>query len=885
MKAWHSTAASLFLLSCLTACGGGGADSDNEGDVVNTPPASSASDGGSSSGGSSSGGSSGGGSSSGGSSGGASEGPILSESFGDDQFANMDRNDNITLFSPDYKAVAAVNGDEWPSFYYPTCCFFDDASVAGDGYIDDLADRLGLKNDSGNPALLIHNARFAIGQTKPDNSASDPKINSTTSDDLTTWGELDLSQSYRVSFCVKEADGSGLMQIYVDNNSTGEANSFHGGGSRGSRIFNVNANLLVPGQRVEVNIPGNTLVAGEVLDSRPELVGTATSFLQFRADSSATVMIDDLLIEAQSENGQAALPACNVFAPASPPATPEAPSVSGGDASIRVTWNGIVGALQYDLAYGNENDVTKATPLEDVSSPHTLEGLTNDTPYFVFLRVRNAAGWSDWSEAGTATPEAPPAPVGDSCAPTTQVDTAIPWSVYDGCLSPSENGSVVYDTSVQGTFDFGSSDPTLFTAVTSAENEKLGTALLDTTADAAYKSRGEIADIFAAGYPKHFTAIARIKAADPAQRGFEMQTYFAEASKRVNMMLRPDQGEELGRIHLEKFTDGTEDVKAEAPLQDGDFHIYHIAFTMTDADTLTAKVYIDGNDAPVIDVTSTGRDAGGENKFRVGEDSSSAHLAEVDWIVWTTDAATAAKAPSELVDQLPDTIGELGAYAAGAEAWTGAALDLGGESGTAPSGSVLLNEADKVTIAAAGGSVSSDSVRKFFAYREVSGNFTFTARLKSVTTTDGSPFVTSSNSYRFGVAVMESVTPAASFQEVGRFATIDYWVSETATPAFDGSRAHKLDVGDTAESKRSRSSAALAIGDYLRIQIVDEAGTPRVIRSAAPADFPNDFTQLNSSAFKDEGSVGFPSSWFVGVYGAPGDDLTLEFDEITITQD
>lgn len=886
MKPWHNKSLSLLLfssLSILAACSGG-SDSGNRGDVTPTPPPS---------------GSSGGGSSSGGSSGSGSGGTLLYENFGDEQFVNIDRHDNITLFSPVYKEVTVHNGDDWPSFYYPTCCYFDDSSEAGDGYIDDLADRLGLVSDNGNPALLIHNARFTAAQTLTDqhlSSVDNPKVNSTTGNDFATWGELDLSQPYRISFCVKDSAESGQMQIYVDNNTTGEANSFHGGGGGGSRIFNVAANQLPPGQRVEINVPGDVVVGGEVVDVRPQLVGTSNSFLQFRAANPGVVIIDDLLIEYQDDNGQAGLPECNVFTPATAPEVPDAPSLNAGDARISVSWSATLGVSSYDLAWGTADDVNLATLVEGITgNTYALEELENDTEYFVFLRARNSAGISDWSESASATPEEPAPPVGDACAPTTQVNTSIPWGVYDGCLAPHEDNSVIVNTSEAIAFNFGSSLTERFTAVTNEDGDNLGTSLLDTTEVPNDRSRGEIFDIFETGYPKHFTAIARIKTGNADQRGFELQTYFGDANTRVNMQLRPDEGvttddttgeKSGGRIQLEKFIDNNDELKADFNMLDGEFHIYHIAFTMTDADTLNAKVYVDGNDTPILDQVSTGREDSGNNKLRIGEDSSSAHKAEVDWIVWTTNAAAASLKPSELVDELPEGIGELGSYATNDQHWTGAALDLVGEGGTEPSGSILVNQEDKVTISASGGSVDGGSLRKYFAYREVSGDFTFTARLTSVSTTDGGPFVTTGNSYRFGIAIMESVTPTASgnFVDSGRFATADYYLTDTA-PTFQGSRAHKEDISPGSPTNRSRSDIpGLEIGHYLRIQLENDEGTLRVRRFTS-ADG-SEFTQANSTSFKDtSGSHPFPSSWYFGFYGAPGDDLTLVFEDITITQD
>ncbi|MCQ3828641.1 fibronectin type III domain-containing protein [Microbulbifer elongatus] len=874
---WAKSALALCIMGTLTACGGGGSSSAGEGDiadlpepppVVVVPPEES----------------------------GITNTPLpIVENFG--EYTGFDQSDTIDFFSPNYKALATADSSEYedarPAFYYPTCCFFDQDDPNMEITVDN-EERLGIVSDAGDPSLLISNARFSIGQTKSDMAADgkDPKKDSTPgSDGGSGWGELDLSEPYRISFCVASASGSGSKtQIYVNNNTSSEADSIHGGGSLGSRIFDVETGSLIPGQRVVVNVPGDTYLeaGGVAVDIKDVVIGTENSFLQLRVSSGGTAIIDDLLIEKQSEDGQASLPECKPFQAAEAPKAPEAPGTVVGDSYVQVGWPDILGATGYELAYNTVDSTDGATivPAADiVGTSHLLDELENGTTYYVFLRAENSAGISDWSPSASATPEAPQ---GEACVPTSQVDTVIPWSVYDGCRSPSEEASIVYNTSTPGTFDFGSSDTSMFVAIANENEENIGHAKLDTTTDAGARSRGEVYDIFTEGYPKHFTAIARIKADNAAQRGFELQTYFAEAGKRVNMMLRPDQGE-TGEVRLEKFINGDTDVKVGESLLDGEFHIYHIAFTMTDADTLNAKVFVDGSDTPIIDETSTGReDSSANNKLRVGEDSSSAHLAEVDWIIWTTDAMTAAKLPSELVDQLPTTVGELGDYGTSTSAWGGSALDLAGASGSAPVGEVVSSTEDAVTIKASGGSVSSDSVRKFFAYQEVTAPFTFTARLSSVALADGAAHTVDSNSYRFGIAVMESLDASLSgdIKEVGRFATIDYWVEHGETDvALTGSRAHKLDVGDTEQSKRSRSSADLALDDLLKIEIIDEDGTPRVIRSVSK-DNGASFTQLNSSAFKDEGmpAAGFPTSWYVGVYGAPGDELVLEFTDIEITE-
>ncbi|WP_288131639.1 fibronectin type III domain-containing protein [Microbulbifer sp.] len=866
---WTRSALALCIMGTLTACGSGSDNNAGEGDiadlpepppVVVVPP---------------------------------EESGIVNtslpflENFG--EYTGFDVSDTEDFFSQSYRSLATAEEnseyeDTFPQFYYPTCCFFlEDDPVMGPDV--DLT-RLGIVSDDGDPSLLVSNARFSLGQTKSDlvSEAKDPKKDSTSGSAASGWGEFDLSEPYRISFCVASASGSGSKtQIYVDNNTTGEANSLHGSDSI---IFDLPTDALVAGKRVVVNVPGDVYLEHDkapVLDV-PELVGTEQSFFQFRVSSGGTAIIDDLLIEKQSENGQADLAECREFVETQAPETPEAPGVDGGDGYIQVGWPEVFRATEYELAYNTIDSVEGATivPSSEIEGQsHLLEELENGTEYFVFLRASNSAGTTEWSASASAIPAAP---VGDACEPTSQVTTSIPWSVYDGCRPPSEDNSIVFNTSATTTFDFGSSDATLFTALKNADNENLGLAKLDTTADADLRSRGEVYDIFAAGYPKHFTAIARIKADKEAQRGFELQTYFAEAGRRVNMQLRPDEGE----VRLEKFTDGANDVKVAAPLLDGEFHIYHIAFTMTDADTLNAKVFVDGNDTPVIDETSTGReDSSANNKLRVGEDSSKAHLAEVDWIIWTADATTAGMLPSEMVDALPDGIGEMGEYVT--SSWTESALDLAGDSGSEPAGEVVSSSEDAVTINVSGGSASSDSVRNFFVHQKVTGPFSFTARLKSVDLPDGSSFTKDSNSYRFGVAVMESLDESLDrdIKGVGRFATIDYWADiddVSGDVAFAGSRAHKLDVGDTEQSKRSRSDASIAIGDLLKIEVIDEDGTPRVIRSVSKDNGLN-FTQLNSSSFKDEGSAGFSEDWYVGVYGAPGDEVILEFSDIKITQE
>lgn len=110
------------------------------------------------------------------------------------------------------------------------------------------------KKAGGNPVFEngtagLTGARFTIGEAGKD---------------------LDLSKPYTISFDVMEASGSGKVQIFIDVASTS-----------GTRIFNENANTLSAGQRFSVQSD----------------LGTAQSFIQIRAESSATLVFDNLVIE------------------------------------------------------------------------------------------------------------------------------------------------------------------------------------------------------------------------------------------------------------------------------------------------------------------------------------------------------------------------------------------------------------------------------------------------------------------------------------------------------------------------------------------------------------------------------------------------------------
>ncbi|BFM21307.1 hypothetical protein [Gilvimarinus japonicus] len=222
-------------------------------------------------------------------------------------------NDTTGFFSADYKALASEAEEGEGGFYY---------SMAGVYMADGSLDTEGSNwiTADADQKMRLGDARFTIAQTVSPlaGDVADPRKDSTPGDgvdDGLSWGELDLSQDYKISFCVVAAPdtaSSSDFQIYVDNNTTSEASSIHGGGNVGSRIFNVPVNTLVPGKRVEINIPGDTTLedGGTLVASKPDLVGTENSFIAMRVSSGGWAVFDDLLIEYQSDVGNNPQPDC-----------------------------------------------------------------------------------------------------------------------------------------------------------------------------------------------------------------------------------------------------------------------------------------------------------------------------------------------------------------------------------------------------------------------------------------------------------------------------------------------------------------------------------------------------------------------------------------------
>ncbi|MGO4894311.1 pectinesterase family protein [Flavobacterium sp. W21_SRS_FM6] len=164
---------------------------------------------------------------------------------------NFSAPDVATFFSADYKNIP---GDSSAALYKAT----------GGGSNIKLIDG----------QLHLISARFTLGNSAPSSTTSSNDTPSTSS------GVFDLSKPYKVVMDIISVGGSDTtkdFQVYVDNNTASSGESMHGSASK---FYGVDVSTLTVGT---LEIPG--------------LVANANSFLQFRTETGASVVIDNLRIE------------------------------------------------------------------------------------------------------------------------------------------------------------------------------------------------------------------------------------------------------------------------------------------------------------------------------------------------------------------------------------------------------------------------------------------------------------------------------------------------------------------------------------------------------------------------------------------------------------
>lgn len=257
-------------------------------------------------------------------------------------------------------------------------------------------------------ALSFTGARFTLGNTQPtvvSTAASAPP------------GIFDLSQTYTVSFCVLEGSGSGNLQLYVDNNTTGAANSPWGNASR------------------LINLPAAGIAARSVV-SVTSSVGSASSFLYLRSESGATVLIDNVRVDAGS--------------------TPSASCPAPGQASIELD----PPALSWSAQAGSAPYFVQVTAVSVDGSPDTF-GVVSSAPAVVSVAVQGSEVSLSPLSAGSASIAFSS---GSDPAITRVLSATVlaePTAVYNlkGVVQPAAAATTVHaDTRLKIQFD---SPPTL----------------------------------------------------------------------------------------------------------------------------------------------------------------------------------------------------------------------------------------------------------------------------------------------------------------------------------------------------------------------------------------------------------------------------------------
>lgn len=357
------------------------------------------------------------------------------------------------FFTQAYKSLLNPGTDDLnAAFYYPTSGLDAGRIAATTG------------------KLTIGNARFTLGQRKqttgthidPGALPLDFKVNTTTDGaaanfpTTSTWGELDLTHPWKISFCVEEREalsGSASNQqfmVYVDNNQTTSSFSIHG---TNSLVKQLNVSNFVPGKRVEINFPGDVLVGGASIDSVLQNPGRTSSFIQLRVPSAGVVTMSQLWVGYQSDKSTE--PAANTCAAgprvpgwniAPPPDAPVAPTFEPGNNQLRVTWPVAARATTYTVAYNTVDSIEGATLIENVAATTTLiTGLSNGTSYYIFVKAHNTGGASSFGPSAVGVPEvpavAPETPTGLTIYGDSQ-RALVTWSATDG----AENYSLALNT-------------------------------------------------------------------------------------------------------------------------------------------------------------------------------------------------------------------------------------------------------------------------------------------------------------------------------------------------------------------------------------------------------------------------------------------------------
>lgn len=336
--------------------------------------------------------------------------------------------DTVNFFSAAYKSLATENDSaDDDNFYFSAAGVYNN-----DGSLADPMNTW-ITTDA-DPKIRFGNSRWTIGQTVSDlaiftegdgseRNKSTPGHGADDLENLMSWGELDLSTPYSISFCVVDHNGGGNFQVYVDNNTSSSSSSIH---SSSSRIYNVGTGTLTKGERVTIDSD----------------VGTENSFIQLRVDSSGWVVIDDLVIEnAASPAGDQ--PSCagktSAFGESQSSGGEEEPEAVAGTAFTGIPLTGSF-SLSFDNLFGADDTATFTSMSDDTAVPfNTVTGGGSRITVADGKLSMNDARFTMGDKGGVET-AATVAPVGD-------IDLSKPYTIEivisDFTMEAAEAGSFI----------------------------------------------------------------------------------------------------------------------------------------------------------------------------------------------------------------------------------------------------------------------------------------------------------------------------------------------------------------------------------------------------------------------------------------------------------
>jgi hypothetical protein len=273
------------------------------------------------------------------------------------------------------------------------------------------------------------------------------------------------------------------------------------------------------------------------------------------------------------------------------------------------------------------------------------------------------------SSSSVASSSSPASSSADSSSSAPALDVA--WNIFDGNASPFASGVVVLADGSNTEFTLGGNADGLgadyFTVVGD------GTLDFDTSADETHQHYAQINGVVANDgvYPKYLTLLAGITGPSVSSRVLDIEIALADegaAGSRLKAVLRAD--DSSTGVQLERAIEGGATPETSVTSYGLDmldvFRVYHIAIELTSATHGNVRVYADGGDETLpnlnlenVEMRPTSGD--GNNFLRFGDAGGSAYQANIDWFIWTNEAAYT---PAELANALPADIGCINGYGA-----------------------------------------------------------------------------------------------------------------------------------------------------------------------------------------------------------------------------